>query len=322
MDDYKEVSRDVPPALRLGREQSHRGHRETMSMPTQWPEPVIVVIAETPQALPRLPEFEARLMTERTRERQIVEEAHQEADLKGMFTKERSKLAFGGESDSINSFLDVTEVYDGETKIIDVGADLNTHQSICEDIPLINPGDELLDLPGYPVTDGEDTSKLLVSVKEVGQVLQILMDHIEGLEPEQDGNVYEILDEIILKIRSAKDTTEVNGISREVNEVNPESSEAIEEELKELFIQLFECLGIEQRPKLLDLLINLATEADVSLLLRTDTASDLNIDLPDGTHEVIKQLLASLTAVPHKMAQAYEVGKATLSIYCAQLSNA
>lgn len=160
----------------------------------------------------------------------------------------------------------------------------------------------------------ENVLALGVPIEEVELAVIEIAQRLETVEPDIKEDVYRILSEInkiVLDNRLSSHSNE--GLD---NEVMFDDSE-IEEYLKEEFTELFSMLGLDYSPELIESCGALALRGDIEkLLIKTDEEGEAGFDLSTkGTHEVIKHLLASLSALKKKVINACRIGKSALRLY-------
>lgn len=142
------------------------------------------------------------------------------------------------------------------------------------------------------------------AVEEIKISLIELYEQIENAEPE----VAVVLEIGLGKVAEIAAKVEVS--SDQANETE------VEEELEELFIELFESLNIEHTPELIDSLVSLTFRlhfADKISQTEEDDTPDQAINI--GTHEVIKRLLARSNTVQRSRLYAGKIGKSVLQLY-------
>ena len=100
------------------------------------------------------------------------------------------------------------------------------------------------------------------------------------------------------------------------------NQETVHEELKVLYTELFERLGIEHTSKLLDAFVELSLshalkELNVNL---TQEQPAPNAPKDKGTHEFITKLLARISNIKKVLLNAYQVGKSAMQLYTLDLA--
>jgi len=162
----------------------------------------------------------------------------------------------------------------------------------------------------------EATAELSVPVEEVEESIMLVADTIEEMGSEEAETAHQILDEIIHKVAEAQTLTENDAENQEV----ALEAEGPEEELKELFILLFDHIEMEYTPELIESCVKLALKGDMSELIVTmEKDEETNIPQDSGTHEVIKQLLATISSIKKSAQHAYQIGKSALQLYSQEL---
>lgn len=161
--------------------------------------------------------------------------------------------------------------------------------------------------------------EISVPVEEVEQTILLLAERIEEFEAEEAETAHQLLDEIVQKVEQARVSME----DMEDNVENPEDTseaEEVEEELKELFIQLFDYVGIEYSLELIESCVKLVLrEGMPELILTTEQEDDINTPQDEGTHEIIKRLLATISSIKKTVLHAYRLGKLALGLYSQEL---
>lgn len=149
-------------------------------------------------------------------------------------------------------------------------------------------------------------------LEELETTLSQLAEKLDELEPEEAEAVHQILDEIAEIPRQL----EISADGEVMNE------QVIREELEEQFIELFERLGIEYSPELIEALVELVISQRLEEVKSIELADEEVELIPkeEGTHEFITQLLASVAGIRKALLQAYLLGKSALQLY--RLQNA
>jgi hypothetical protein len=174
----------------------------------------------------------------------------------------------------------------------------------------------------FVATRPDVAGELPAPIEEVEEAIQKLAEHIEEFEVEEFEVVQEILDEFVHK------TEEVRQVTKNMPEDDPESFEQttaeieeINEELKELFIELFGYAEIEYTEELVESFIKLAIKFDISEpIVEAEQEDEITATQGQGTHEVIKRLVAAVTSLKKKIKHAYAVGKSALNLYSQQIA--
>jgi hypothetical protein len=209
-------------------------------------------------------------------------------------------------------------VVEEQRKLPEVFVDLETSEDqVSEDI--ITPAQEVqaLKVPEFIQTTTEIVAEISVPIEEMEQFILQAADRIEEMGVKETETVHKMLDELVQKITEAQNPVESD--SKDLEAVI-ETAEA-EEELKELFKQLFDHVEIEYSPKLIESCVNLALQGNLSDLI--PKIEQENVDAyaaqGTGTHEVITQLLATISSIKKSIQHAYQLGKSTLQLYCQKL---
>lgn len=166
----------------------------------------------------------------------------------------------------------------------------------------------------YTQDSPEPIVELSLPAEEVEQTIIQMADKIEDMEAETAESAHQLLDAIADKIAQSQARVESNP----ENLKTASETEDMEQELKELFIQLFDQVEIEYSKELIESCVKLAQLGDMSELISsidTDQAADFPQD--KGTHEIIKQLLAVLNNFKKSVIHACEIGKSALQL-CSQ----
>lgn len=168
--------------------------------------------------------------------------------------------------------------------------------------------------------DVSESSKIVyelsAQVEEIEQTILELAERMQEIEAEEVETAHLLLNNIVLKAEEARtimqDETE--------NQAERLEAEEVEEDLKELFVQLFEHIEIEYTPELIDSYVKLVANAGISdLILSVGQEEETNTSHDRGTHEVIKQLLTTINGIKKTTLQAYCIGKSALCLYSKQL---
>jgi hypothetical protein len=212
---------------------------------------------------------------------------------------------------------DLTDFIEGEELLIDYLDD-----TAPEDIEnVLNPEEALVyrfsdesDLPDQiENTSPEQSHQISLSAEEIEVSLIQLAEVIEVSEPEITEKVNEILDKIIempvkLEAQTSENITEVN----------------VQEELEELFIELFDILSIEYTPELIQSLAYLTLRLHlVDEIEKLKEGEEMN-ETPQssGTHEIIKKLLTGISNLKKAIANSYAIGKSALRLYSFNFASA
>jgi hypothetical protein len=140
---------------------------------------------------------------------------------------------------------------------------------------------------------------------EIEDLLNQLSECIEAAEPE----TAEIANAFLDKINETPAKLEIDDEGNLINEAE------VQEELEELFTEMFDCLEIEYTPELIESLIHLTI--DQHLAGEAEKQQDDEDEEPQdsGTHEVIKKLLAGSNTIQRAVSQAPVIGKSALTLY-------
>ena len=158
--------------------------------------------------------------------------------------------------------------------------------------------------------------EISVPVEEVEQTILLLAERIEEFEAEEAETAHQLLDEIVHKVEETRVSMEDDLENHE----NASEAEEVEEELKELFIQLFDYVGIEYGLELIESCVNLVLrEGMPELILTIEEEDDINTSTDEGTHEIIKRLLATISSIKKTVLHAYHLGKSALRLYSQEL---
>jgi hypothetical protein len=209
-------------------------------------------------------------------------------------------------------------VVEEQRKLPEVFVDLETSEDqVSEDI--ITPAQEVqaLKVPEFIQPTTEIVAEISVPIEEMEQFILQAADRIEEMGVKETETVHKMLDELVQKITEAQNPVESD--SKDLEAVI-ETAEA-EEELKELFKQLFDHVEIEYSPKLIESCVNLALQGNLSDLI--PKIEQENVDAyaaqGTGTHEVITQLLATISSIKKSIQHAYQIGKSALQLYSQKL---
>ena len=149
-----------------------------------------------------------------------------------------------------------------------------------------------------------------VPAEEIEKSMIQIVEHIEDSEPEIMAAANKILDEI--KVMAAKLEAE------EEEDIIDEAQ--VQEELEQLFTELFETLGIEYTPVLIESLVALTAQSQNAYEIgKDDYQAEATPPHDRGTHEVIRELLASLGPIKITL-PANAIGKSALRLYSYSLA--
>jgi hypothetical protein len=211
----------------------------------------------------------------------------------------------------------LTDFIEGEEVLIDYLDD-----AAREDIQnVLNPEEALIYqlsdesiLPEQIENSGlEQIPKISLPAEEIENSLIQLGEVIEVSEPEITEKVNEILDKII----------EVPA-KLEIDEEKNIAKIEVEEELEELFTQLFDKLGIDYTPELLESLARLTLRLHlVEEIEKRKEGEEINqTPKGSGTHEIIKKLLTGISNLKKAIANSYAIGKSALRLYSFNFASA
>lgn len=214
--------------------------------------------------------------------------------------------------------------------------EIETEGDPIDDSDLIQATESDSTVPIYEFDGQYSNSELLVSTEQVEEVITLITEHFETLEPGSVNEVYQLLDALIVKITelqatsfdTAMDiidkfeykTTSIDSLNSGEASIQPELTTVlgVEEELKELFIKVFQQLEIGYSPDSIESFIRLCLNIDFIDALPEDEAES---GLQDrGTHEFIMQIIVALKRVKQAAQQSYVVGKAALQFYTVQFT--
>jgi hypothetical protein len=157
------------------------------------------------------------------------------------------------------------------------------------------------------ITSPEQPIRINLSVEEVEDPLHQLTERMQASEPETIEKVNEILDKII----------EVPAKLEESNGESIVTEAEAQEELEELFTELFDRMAIDYTPELIESLAHLTLEwhlvDEIEKLKNEDEADE--VPAGSGIHKIIQKLLAGLSKIKRAMAHAYAIGKSALQLY-------
>lgn len=163
----------------------------------------------------------------------------------------------------------------------------------------------------------EPLFELSLPVEEVEHNVQELAGRIEALDAEESRAVHDILDKIVVKFEEI--TASPNNIEDEEYAQAARDDKA--EEMKELFIDLFDRVELDYTPELLESLTGLAMRghmAEFTKAIEADTKNRTAVDR--GTHEAINRLLAVVSRIKKAVLHAYSIGRSMLRLYSQQMT--
>lgn len=170
----------------------------------------------------------------------------------------------------------------------------------------------------YIAARTEVIPELNLAVQEVEETIVELAGRIKEFESEEAETARQLLDEIIVK--AAEIRTSYQSITEE-SIVDSAEVEMEEEQLTELFIRLFEYVGMEYTLQLIDSYVKIALEDEMSeLIFAAGQGEKADISYDRGTHEVIKRLLSTINRIKKATSHAYHLGRSALSLYSQQLA--
>lgn len=150
-----------------------------------------------------------------------------------------------------------------------------------------------------------------VSVEAIEASLIQLSEQMTVCEPETAQAVDEIL-EMIIDVPAKLETGDEAAFTE---------AEA-QQELEELFSALFDRLGVDCTPELIEGLVRLTMEWRVADEIENLKSEEKTDETPTdyGTHEIIKKLLMWLSALKKSAANAWAIGKSALRLYSLSLN--
>jgi hypothetical protein len=176
--------------------------------------------------------------------------------------------------------------------------------------------DAPMESQAYGQESPEFMTELGMPAEEVEESIMLIADSIEQMEPEEAETAHEILDEIVQRIAEAQTLAEVDDAE---DQISAAETEDIEEKLEELFTQLLNYVEVRSTPELVQSFVKLALKGDLSDLIEKIEKEDEDAAHDRGTHEVIKQLLASVRKMKKSIVHAYILGKSALRLYSPDL---
>lgn len=152
------------------------------------------------------------------------------------------------------------------------------------------------------VSNPEQPFQVSIEFEGIEDVLLQLVESIENSEPETAEALNEILDKII----------EVPAMLEGDGENSLSELEA-QEQLEELFIELFELAGIDYTPEVIESLANLIINSHLAEEIDNPEYEETSLASHGiGTHEIIKKLLAVLNSIKKAIAHAATIGRSAL----------
>ncbi|MBA3757675.1 hypothetical protein H0X09_02320 [Candidatus Saccharibacteria bacterium] len=180
----------------------------------------------------------------------------------------------------------------------------------------------------YSDSSLESVPRLSLPVEQTEQAIHQLAQRVEVMDEEDVKTVHYLLDEIGIRVEGVQNSVKVlkndyePGLEDKVMEASIENkneiitAEKVEQEIKALFMQLFEHARIEYDPKLIDSCLKLALKEGLpELILKTGQDEEENNSKDKGTHEVIRQLLVTISNIKKAVLHAYYIGKSALRLY-------
>jgi hypothetical protein len=142
---------------------------------------------------------------------------------------------------------------------------------------------------------------------EVQEVVFQLAECVDNSEPDLAQTANDILNKI----------AEVAAMLEPNDDENSAIEDEIQENLEELFTQLFDKLGIDYRSELIESLALQAIKHYSTGEIGTLSDEEETDDTPGGygTHEIIRRLLVSSNTIRKAAAHAYTIGKSALHLY-------
>ena len=151
----------------------------------------------------------------------------------------------------------------------------------------------------------ENLASIVLKIEKIENTLIQVVEQIETAEPKTAEIANIILDKISELTAKLEWQTD-----------NESTKSDAQQELEILFTRLFEQLGIEYTPGLVQSLVRLtfqrhSTEKDETLVTEEDNETSQD----RGTHEIIKKLLAIASKIKKAMWNATAIGKSALRLY-------
>lgn len=152
-------------------------------------------------------------------------------------------------------------------------------------------------------------TELSVPVSQIETAIEQLADYVEALEPKETLMVNRLVDQI-MQLSVVFENEDIN-ISA--------TQEEVTEELEELFARLFDNVGIEYSPELIQTFVRLTLGHQLEELREPRTEDD---GLQDkGTHEFINRLSKGVANINKTVIHAYLIGKSALQLYSLNLAS-
>lgn len=195
----------------------------------------------------------------------------------------------------------------GELAAFSSSAREDTSENLEADAALISQFDNNSTFSGQiEFAEREQPTQISLTIEEIEDSLIQLGENIEASAPATTKKVNEILDKII-------------DVSAKLESHDDESitETQAQEELEELFTQLFDKAGVEHTPELIESLASLTLRwrlADEIEKLKNEEETD-KVQQGSGTHEIIKKLLKVLSTIKKAIVHAGAIGKSALRLY-------
>jgi hypothetical protein len=150
-----------------------------------------------------------------------------------------------------------------------------------------------------------DLAEISVPTEGVEEVLAEMAETIKAAEPED----LLVMNEIMAKIIEVPQK-----VAAETEEAITEDDAAIE--LEELFKELFDYIGIECTPELVESLSRLTLKYNLIAEIENLKVDDDEEQKPhSATHEFINKILVAISTIKKALKQAYVIGKSALRLY-------
>jgi hypothetical protein len=160
-------------------------------------------------------------------------------------------------------------------------------------------------LPELVIASQERIIPANLAIEETEHILRQLSEELALSQPEAAEAVIEILDKII-EVPAALKSDE--------GEITAQGD--AQAELEELFTELLDKMGIDYTPQLIESLARLSIDWQLA-----ERIEKLKPEEPDslpqgaGTHEIIRKLLAALSAIKKAITRASTIGQSALRLY-------
>jgi hypothetical protein len=165
-------------------------------------------------------------------------------------------------------------------------------------------------LPELVIASQERIIPANLAIEETEHILRQLSEELALSQPEAAEAVIEILDKII-EVPAALKSDE--------GEITTQGD--AQAELEELFTELLDKMGIDYTPQLIESLARLSIDWQLA-----ERIEKLKPEEPDslpqgaGTHEIIRKLLAALSAIKKAITRASTIGQSALRLYAFSLA--